>query len=167
MIGDYRVILNSVDTAGNEATPVTVTVHVVAAKKAPVITCDQEVTYKINGTKTEAECLRDVHGETDDGSPITTDFSSVVDVNKAGDYKVTLNAEDVLGNKAIPATVMVHVVSDEAPVQPDENNTKNQGVLNGLPKTGTMSSFIHVGGLVLVAFGLTLIYRKANQSKNK
>ena len=106
MVRDYSVILNSVDTAGNEATPVTVMVYVVAAKKAPVIACDKEVTYKVNGTKSEADFLKDIHGATSDGSAITTDFSSVVDFNKIGDYMVTLNAEDTLGNRAIPATVV-------------------------------------------------------------
>ncbi|WP_172793069.1 LapB repeat-containing protein [endosymbiont 'TC1' of Trimyema compressum] len=138
-IGDYTVTLNSVDGAGNKAIPVTVTVHVVKAEKAPVITCDKEVTYKLNSTKSEAEFLKDIHGLTNDGFPITTDFNAVVNMNKVDDYRVTLNAEDALGNKAIPATVVVHVVSDGTPVNPNDNSDITKGVLNGLPKTGTMS----------------------------
>ena len=149
------------------ATPVTVIVHVIAAKKAPVITCDKEASYKVNCTKSEADFLKDIHGATSDGSAITTDFSSVVDFNKTGDYVVTLNAEDTLGNRATPATVIVHVVSDETAVTPGENNTGSKGILNGLPKTGTMSSLIYFGGLGLVVFGSALVYRKVKQSKNK
>ncbi|HBI2169293.1 TPA: lmo0801 family class 1 internalin, partial [Listeria monocytogenes] len=69
--GSYTVTLTAVDTAGNEATPVDVTIIITSVDTSkPVITADEKVSYPDGTTKTAAEFLTDIHATTDDGSPI-------------------------------------------------------------------------------------------------
>ncbi|MBF2544825.1 LapB repeat-containing protein [Listeria seeligeri] len=118
--GDYTVTLNSVNSDGVAANPVTVTVTIEKAP-APVITADNEVSYPENSTIDSQQFLTDIHASTSDGSPITSDFATVIDFSTAGDYTVTLNSVNSDGVAANPVTVTVHVEKAPAPVITADN----------------------------------------------
>ncbi|MBM5696316.1 cell surface protein, partial [Listeria seeligeri] len=130
--GDYTVTLNSVNSDGVEANPVTVTVTVEKAP-APVITADSEITYMKNSTISSAQFLTDISATTNDGSPITSDFDTVVDFTTAGDYTVTLQSLNSDGVAANPVSVIVHVAKDPAPVITADNTIS-------YPKNSTVDS---------------------------
>ncbi|MBT0132723.1 LapB repeat-containing protein [Listeria seeligeri] len=130
--GDYTVTLNSVNSDGVAADPVTVTVTVEKAP-APVITADSEITYMKHSTISSAQFLTDVNATTNDGSPITSDFTTVVDFETAGDYTVTLQSLNSDGVAASPVTTVVHVEKDPAPVITADNTIS-------YPKNSTIDS---------------------------
>ncbi|WP_338671708.1 LapB repeat-containing protein [Listeria seeligeri] len=130
--GDYTVTLNSVNSDGVAADPVTVTVTVEKAP-APIITADNEITYMKNSTISSAQFLTDVSATTNDGSPITSDFDTVVDFTTAGDYTVTLQSLNSDGVAANPVSVIVHVAKDPAPVITADNTIS-------YPKNSTVDS---------------------------
>ncbi|WP_271010547.1 LapB repeat-containing protein [Listeria seeligeri] len=130
--GDYTVTLNSVNSDGVAANPVTVTVTVEKAP-APVITADSEITYMKNSTISSAQFLTDISATTNDGSPITSDFDTVVDFTTAGDYTVTLQSLNSDGVAANPVSVIVHVAKDPAPVITADNTIS-------YPKNSTVDS---------------------------
>ncbi|MBC1830668.1 LapB repeat-containing protein, partial [Listeria seeligeri] len=113
--GNYTVTLNSVNEDGVTADPVTVIVHVEKAP-APIITADSEISYMKNSTVSSSEFLSDIHATTNDGSPVTSDFPTVVDFSTAGNYTVTLNSVNEDGITADPVTVIVHVEKAPAPI---------------------------------------------------
>ncbi len=144
-VGNYIVTLKASDVSGNEATK-EVIVHIID-KAFPVITADAEITYEIGTVKTETDFLTDVHAATNDGSIITSDFSTVVDMNKQGDYLVTLstkssgiNSTFSLENKETGSVtqVIVHIV---------KNNEAEQ-----LPKTGMYDQELLVIGILTLLF---------------
>ncbi|MEE9728514.1 LapB repeat-containing protein [Listeria seeligeri] len=110
--GVYEVTLNSVDANGLVAFPEKVQVTVEAKMGVPVITADNEVSYPKDTVKTEADFLQEVHAKASDGSTVTSNFDSVVDLNVPGDYRVELNAANE-DNAATPVYVIVHVFSDQ------------------------------------------------------
>lgn len=110
--GVYEVTLNSVDANGLVAFPVKVQVTVEAKMGVPVITADNEISYPKDTVKTEADFLQEVHAKASDGSTVTSNFDSVVDLNVPGDYRVELNAANE-DNAATPVYVVVHVFSDQ------------------------------------------------------
>ncbi|MBC1741450.1 LapB repeat-containing protein, partial [Listeria seeligeri] len=118
--GDYTVTLNSLNSDGVAANPVTVIVTVEKAP-APVISADNEVSYPENSTIDSQQFLTDINATTDDGSPITSDFATVVDFSTAGDYTVTLNSVNADGVAANPVTVIVTVEKAPAPVISADN----------------------------------------------
>ncbi|MBF2598871.1 LapB repeat-containing protein [Listeria seeligeri] len=130
--GDYTVTLNSVNADGVEASPVTVTVTVEKAP-APIITADNEITYMKNSTISSAQFLTDISATTNDSSPITSDFDTVVDFTTAGDYTVTLQSLNSDGVAANPVSVIVHVAKDPAPVITADNTIS-------YPKNSTIDS---------------------------
>ncbi|WP_271003741.1 LapB repeat-containing protein, partial [Listeria seeligeri] len=130
--GNYTVTLNSVNSDGVEANPVTVTVTVEKAP-APVITADSEITYMKNSTISSAQFLTDISATTNDASPITSDFDTVVDFTTAGDYTVTLQSLNSDGVAANPVSVIVHVAKDPAPVITADNTIS-------YPKNSTVDS---------------------------
>ncbi|EAD0693183.1 LPXTG cell wall anchor domain-containing protein [Listeria monocytogenes] len=75
------------------------------------ITSDKEIIYIATEPKSETEFLADIHATTDVGSKITTDFAEKVDMNKPGEYDVTLQAEDGKGLKATPVQVKVTIIA--------------------------------------------------------
>ncbi|TLG73776.1 LapB repeat-containing protein [Culicoidibacter larvae] len=113
--GTYTVTLNATDLAGNQADPFTVEV-IVEDTIAPVINNDPSFTYERGVTRTETEFLSDINASTDDGSPITSDFATAVNLNTVGEYTVILNAKDLAGNEATPVSVIVYVVDTTSPV---------------------------------------------------
>ncbi|MBC1598499.1 LapB repeat-containing protein, partial [Listeria seeligeri] len=130
--GNYTVTLNSVNSDGVAANPVTVTVTVEKAP-APIITADNEITYMKNSTISSAQFLTDVSATTNDASPITSDFDTVVDFTTAGDYTVTLQSLNSDGVAANPVSVIVHVAKDPAPVITADNTIS-------YPKNSTVDS---------------------------
>ncbi|MBC8923570.1 LapB repeat-containing protein, partial [Escherichia coli] len=65
----------------------------------------------------EAEFLSVIHATIiEKNVTITSNFSADVNLNKAGDYTVTLNATNEDGVKATPVEVIVHVQQGERPV---------------------------------------------------
>ncbi|WP_271003410.1 LapB repeat-containing protein, partial [Listeria seeligeri] len=130
--GDYTVTLNSVNSDGVAADPVTVTVTVEKAP-APVITADSEITYMKHSTISSAQFLTDISATTNDSSPITSDFATVVDFETAGDYTVTLQSLNSDGVTASPVTTVVHVEKDPAPVITADNTIS-------YPKNSTIDS---------------------------
>ncbi|EAA0024581.1 lmo0801 family class 1 internalin, partial [Listeria monocytogenes] len=127
--GSYTVTLTAVDTAGNEATPVDVTIIITSVDTSkPVITADEKVSYPEGTTKTAAEFLTDIHATTDDGSPIEVDLNAV-DFGTAGSYTVTLTAVDTAGNEATPIQVTIIITNSKKidpiiPVEPGGNDVK-------------------------------------------
>ncbi|TYV56455.1 LapB repeat-containing protein [Listeria monocytogenes] len=115
--GTYTVTLNASNTAGLKAEPVQVTVTVI---EKTIITAEAEVSYDMNATKSEAEFLADIKAATNDGTAITTDFATAVDLTKAGEYTVTLNAEN--DNQKATALKVTVKVNDTTPV-PDPTPT--------------------------------------------
>ncbi|MBC1886210.1 LapB repeat-containing protein [Listeria seeligeri] len=113
--GDYTVTLNSVNSDGVAADPVSVTVHV-EKDPAPIISADSEITYSKHSNISPAEFLTAIHATTNDGSPITSNFETVVNFEKAGDYTVTLQSMNSDGVLATPVTVIVHIAKDSAPI---------------------------------------------------
>lgn len=113
--GVYTVTLNATNADGLQATPKKVTVTIL---EKPIITADKSINYKVNSTKTAEEFLTDISAKTSDGSEVTSNFDSAVDLTKVGKYKVTLNAVSVDGVAADPVTVLVNVVSSEEPPTP-------------------------------------------------
>ncbi|EUJ22474.1 cell wall surface anchor (LPXTG motif) family protein [Listeria grandensis FSL F6-0971] len=94
----------------------TVTVPLVPDTTPPVITADSNFTYEQHEAVTASQFLLDIHATTDDGSVITSDFATAVDLDVVGDYTVTLTSTDQYGNVAAPVTVTVHIVDTTAPV---------------------------------------------------
>ncbi|EAE8346391.1 LPXTG cell wall anchor domain-containing protein [Listeria monocytogenes] len=113
--GVYTVTLNAENSAGLKATPTQVTVTILAK---PVITADKSISYTKDTTKTEQQFLQDISATTNDGSEVTSDFESVVDLTKVGTYKVTLNAVSADGVEADPVTVLVNVIEGNEPPTP-------------------------------------------------
>ncbi|EAG1157507.1 LPXTG cell wall anchor domain-containing protein, partial [Listeria monocytogenes] len=117
--GTYTVTLQSENNSGLKAAPVQVNVTI---KEKTAITADEKITYKVDTSKTEAEFLADIKAKTNDGTAITSDFATVVDLSKPGKYVVTLNAENDL-QKALPVQVTV-IVEKETPIpDPTPNPT--------------------------------------------
>ncbi|ECZ7678877.1 LapB repeat-containing protein [Listeria monocytogenes] len=113
--GTYEVTLNAKNSAGIEAEPVKVKVHINKAL-APVITANTEISYMVFAEVTEADFLKNIQASTNDGSVITSDFGTVVKLNEAGDYTVTLksvNSDDV---DAKPVQVTVRITPKPTPI---------------------------------------------------
>ncbi|EDO1368045.1 LapB repeat-containing protein [Listeria monocytogenes] len=117
--GKYSVTLNAENTVGLKGAPIQVTVTIT---EKTVITAKAEVSYDKNTAKSEVNFLKDIKAATNDGTTITTDFATVVDLTKVGEYTVTLNAENAK-QKAEALKVTVRV-KDATPV-PDPTPTPN------------------------------------------
>ncbi|MBC8923132.1 LapB repeat-containing protein, partial [Escherichia coli] len=76
------------------------------------------ISYTKDSTKTDQQFLQDISAKTSDGSKVTSDFDSVVDLAKVGTYKVTLNAVSADGLNADPVIVLVNVVEGNEPPTP-------------------------------------------------
>lgn len=142
---------------------------------APQLTADPAITYQTGTIKNEADFLTDVHATTDDGSPITSDFDTVVDMNVAGDYIVTLTATDASNNTAT-AIVVVHVVdpltntdnnsgdNNSTGNNSTENNSEeNNGITGGSSSNNIVNALVATGQQTLLMFGIgTLVVAAAS-----
>ncbi|EAE1482107.1 LPXTG cell wall anchor domain-containing protein [Listeria monocytogenes] len=180
--GVYTVTLNATNADGLQATPKQVAVTIL---EKPVITADKSINYKVDSTKTAEEFLSDISAKTSDGSEVTSDFDSVVDLTKIGTYKVTLNSVSVDGVAADPVTVLVNVVRSEEPPTPpnptpDPDNPavnpsqptnvdgttspNNSGDNVTLPYTGDENQATTVLIGIILAGGAILFFRKRKHS---
>ncbi|EIM8285799.1 LapB repeat-containing protein [Listeria monocytogenes] len=117
--GTYTVTLNAENTAGLKGEPIQVAVTII---EKTIITAEAEVSYDMNATKSEADFLADIKAATNDGTAITTDFATAVDLTKAGEYTVTLNAENDK-QKATALQVTVKVKDTTPTPDPDPTPT--------------------------------------------
>ncbi|EGA9663024.1 LapB repeat-containing protein [Listeria monocytogenes] len=101
--------------------------HYFTIEDSIAITSDKEITYIATDSKSDAEFLADIHATTDDGSRITSDFTEKVDMNKPGEYDVTLQAENGKGLKAAPVQVKVTVIAKTV-ITADEKITYEMNV---------------------------------------
>ena len=116
IVGSYTVTLAAVDASGNEAIPVQVIVTV-EDTTAPIITANPTQTYERFTVRSESEFLGDVNASVDEsGVVITSNFSTIVDLDTVGSYTVTLTAVDASGNAAIPVNVVVTVENTRIPI---------------------------------------------------
>ncbi|MBC1550155.1 LapB repeat-containing protein [Listeria sp. FSL L7-1434] len=179
--GVYTVTLNAENSAGLKAAPQQVTVTIL---EIPVITAMQSITYLKESAVTEEQFLLDILAETSDDSEITSDFDSVVDLNKVGTYTVTLDAVSESGIEADPVTISVEVAEEDEPVEPTPdpdkpNETGDDGesvnantpgknvsdpVNKALPRTGDSNQATTVLIGILLAGIATIFFRKRKHS---
>ncbi|MBC1571030.1 LapB repeat-containing protein [Listeria sp. FSL L7-1426] len=181
--GVYTVTLNAENSAGLKAAPQQVTVTIL---EIPVITAMQSITYLKESAVTEEQFLLDILAETSDDSEITSDFYSVVDLNKVGTYAVTLDAVSESGIEADPVTISVEVAEEDEPVKPtptpdpdEQNETGDDGdsvsantpgknvsdpVNKALPRTGDSNQATTVLIGILLAGIATIFFRKRKHS---
>ncbi|MBC1567875.1 LapB repeat-containing protein [Listeria sp. FSL L7-1425] len=181
--GVYTVTLNAENSAGLKATPQQVTVTIL---EIPVITAMQSITYLKESAVTEEQFLLDILAETSDDSEITSDFDSIVDLNKVGTYAVTLQAVSESGIEADPVTISVEVAEEDEPVKPtptpdpdEQNETGDDGdsvsantpgknvsdpVNKALPRTGDSNQATTVLIGILLAGIATIFFRKRKHS---
>ncbi len=72
-----------------------------------------------NEAVTESDFFKDVHLEGTEApstAKATSNFDSVVDRSKTGDYTVTINATNEDGAVSTPIEVIVHIEAESAPV---------------------------------------------------
>ncbi|MBC8931770.1 LapB repeat-containing protein, partial [Escherichia coli] len=79
---------------GNYALPVKVTVVVQDTQKPVISSSATSITYERGEKKQETGFFLDLAIKTDDGTPVTSDFDTAVNLDTAGTYTVTLNSED-------------------------------------------------------------------------
>ena len=115
VLGNYTIIYDVSDAAGNEATQVTRTVHVVDTT-IPVITLegDATVTVEVGSEYTDAGATATDNSDGDLTSSIVT--VSTVNTTIVGVYSVRYNVADTSGNEATQVTRTVHVEDTTIPV---------------------------------------------------
>ncbi|MBT5690594.1 MAG: DUF5011 domain-containing protein, partial [Opitutae bacterium] len=111
--GEYTISYNVSDSSGNAAVEVTRKVTVVDTT-GPIITLvgDAEVTHEGGAAYTDAGVT--IADNIDEGLESTV--VNPVDANVPGEYTVTYNVADAVGNAAVEATRKVTVVDTTAPV---------------------------------------------------
>jgi hypothetical protein len=113
--GDYVISYNVSDAAGNAALQVQRTVQV-RDTVIPTITLlgSTNVNHEQGTSYTDAGATaQDLPGENITGSIVV---SGTVNTSVAGDYILTFNVDDVVGNSALPVTRTVTVADTTAPV---------------------------------------------------
>lgn len=108
-VNTYNVTVTASNKEGSDSK----NIRVRFKNKPPVITADAEHTYLVGETVNENQFLLDVHAQLTGGTItqyVDTDFYKV-NLNKAGDYVVTLtaNGSPPFSESAVPVTVIVHV----------------------------------------------------------
>lgn len=118
--GTYTVDVTISDVAGNSTTK-KVTVKITAA---PLIQAKEQLQYEVKSSKEEADFIRDAEvvvttSPAGENVNITTDFAQQVNLNKVGEYSVTITAET---DDQLSATkkVTVKVVDSTKPVISDK-----------------------------------------------
>ncbi|WP_053081702.1 LapB repeat-containing protein [Listeria ivanovii] len=168
--GDYKVTLRAVNEDGVAADPVFVTVHIEKAS-APIISADSDISYKKNSKITIQQFYDSIHATTSDGSPITSDFESVVNFTVTGDYTVTLQSINSDGVAASPVQVIVHITANE-PTPPDNDESNNNQPNHpaekdqpniSLPNTGDTNNSLM--GIVFLFIAFSILYVVGNNKK--
>nr|WP_239587127.1 S-layer homology domain-containing protein [Bacillus ectoiniformans] len=120
--GTYTITYTAKDAAGNEATPIVITVVVKEAPdtEAPVFFNDGLANFTVKNGGNFKLPIVDVLDNKDQNLKATIVITNQenkeideIDTTVAGTYKITYSAEDLAGNKASP--LVITVVVEEAP----------------------------------------------------
>ncbi|MDT0090542.1 MucBP domain-containing protein [Listeria marthii] len=128
----------------------------VKASTVPIISTDAEIRYPQRIEKTEAEFLSDIQAQTNDETPVTSNFESVVNLKKVGKYVVTISAVNVDGVKAIPKEVTVYV--DPVPaanVTVKYEDTTKKKIAESVILTGYIGEDYHSSAKEIAGYTLT------------
>jgi len=106
-------------TAG--VTQITVTANI-TDDIDPELSADARIVYDAGASKDEAEFLADIHATLNETGTMTSNFADVVNMSKVGVYEVTIQGEDIAGNKANTVQTIV-LVKDANTVIDEANNT--------------------------------------------
>ena len=112
-VGEYESLVRVNNLNLGTSYFIKVYIHVVDTT-APVIfirpdVATRGITYYLPVNKSEEEFLQDIDARTDDGSLITSDYTTQVDQQQIGEYDVHLDAVDDFGNHAQTKQVKVIV----------------------------------------------------------
>ncbi|RAM11292.1 hypothetical protein C1907_13525, partial [Listeria ivanovii] len=138
---------------------------------APIISADSDISYKKNSKITIQQFYDSIHATTSDGSPITSDFESVVNFTVTGDYTVTLQSINSDGVAASPVQVIVHITANE-PTPPDNDESNNNQPNHpaekdqpniSLPNTGDTNNSLM--GIVFLFIAFSILYVIGNNKK--
>ncbi|MBF2517416.1 MucBP domain-containing protein [Listeria marthii] len=128
----------------------------VKASTVPIISTDTEIRYPQRIEKTEAEFLSDIQAQTNDETPVKSNFESVVNLKKVGKYVVTISAVNVDGVKAIPKEVTVYV--DPVPaanVRVQYEDTSKKKIAENVILTGYIGEDYHSSAKEIAGYTLT------------
>ncbi|MBF2362987.1 MucBP domain-containing protein [Listeria marthii] len=128
----------------------------VKASTVPIISTDTEIRYPQRIEKTEAEFLSDIQAQTNDETPVKSNFESVVNLKKVGKYVVTISAVNVDGVKAIPKEVTVYV--DPVPaanVTVQYEDTSKKKIAENVILTGYIGEDYHSSAKEIAGYTLT------------
>jgi len=145
-VGTYTVTVNAKDSAGNEATPVTISVSV---RPAPILQIKMDhaaLTYEVGTELTEERIVDDanIFIVYNNDLTITSNVDlSAVNASELGNYPVGVTADDSYGNHA-SAVVSVNIVDTTAPVI-----TGNTKVEYGLWGSATNEEFLTDAGITV------------------
>ncbi|MBC2182196.1 LapB repeat-containing protein [Listeria sp. FSL L7-0233] len=128
----------------------------VKASTVPIITTDSEIRYPQRSEKTEAEFLNDIQAQTNDETPVTSNFESIVNLKEVGKYVVTLNAENIDGVKAVPKEVTVYVDPVQAAnVTVQYEDTSKKKIAENVILTGYIGEDYHSSAKEIAGYTLT------------
>ncbi|MBC2001362.1 MucBP domain-containing protein [Listeria marthii] len=128
----------------------------VKASTVPIISTDAEIRYPQRIEKTEAEFLSDIQAQTNDETPVTSNFESVVNLKKVGKYVVTISAVNIDSVKAIPKEVTVYV--DPVPaanVTVKYEDTTKKKIAESVILTGYIGEDYHSSAKEIAGYTLT------------
>ncbi|MDS9999647.1 MucBP domain-containing protein [Listeria cossartiae subsp. cayugensis] len=128
----------------------------VKASTVPIISTDAEIRYPQRIEKTEAEFLSDIQAQTNDETPVTSNFEAVVNLKKVGKYVVTISAVNVDGVKAIPKEVTVYVDPVQAAnVTVQYEDTSKKKIAESVILTGYIGEDYHSSAKEIAGYTLT------------
>lgn len=105
---DYLVTITAEGESGKSAhKEITVTVY-----PLPVVSSADEISYLINAKKTEQEFLKDIQAKLNVEGTLTSDFNQKVQLDKTGDYEVSVQGEADKTGKRTTKLVTIHVLAD-------------------------------------------------------
>ncbi|MBF2519772.1 MucBP domain-containing protein [Listeria marthii] len=128
----------------------------VKASTVPIISTDTEIRYPQRIEKTETEFLSDIQAQTNDGTPVTSNFESIVNLKTVGTYVVTISAVNVDGVKAISKEVTVYV--DPVPaanVTVKYEDTTKKKIAESVILTGYIGEDYHSSAKEIAGYTLT------------
>jgi len=116
--GQYQLVYNVTDSAGNAAVPVTRTVNV-ADTRTPVITLTGNQAINLQKGDTYTEQGATATDAVDDNATLTASIvisGDTVNTSINGQYQLIYNVNDSAGNAAVPVTRTVTVSDTGAPI---------------------------------------------------
>ncbi|EJA0791820.1 MucBP domain-containing protein [Listeria monocytogenes] len=122
----------------------------------PIINTDAEIRYPQRIEKNEAEFLRDIQAQTNDETPVTSNFESIVNLKKVGKYIVTISAVNTDGIEAISKEVVVYV--DPVPaanITVKYEDTNKKKIAESIILTGFIGEDYYSSAKEIVGYTLT------------